>query len=283
VIPNPMSSPAGRSRIVRTHFNSNPGASQCRLCFASQPGWRTESPGPDVGAARPLERAHIERLGLRPGWRCLEAGCGNGSIARWLASRVAPSGHVVASDLDITYVAGLQLPCLEVRKLDVLSDAIEDGTYDFVVARAMLHHIADPQLALRRMLAALKPGGVLLSIEPDMLPCTVAEPEPVRTFWQGWLQWSPVLASTTSSDARLPHGSMLSACRTLPAKATPRASTAARPGPGIGSIHFTSCARRCSSRIKSPRNPRAARHPLPRPALLDQRHHLHCNWGRKPA
>jgi SAM-dependent methyltransferase len=138
----------------------------------------------------PLERAHIERLGLRPGWRCLEAGCGNGSIARWLASRVAPSGHVVASDLDITYVAGLQLPCLEVRKLDVLSDAIEDGTYDFVVARAMLHHIADPQLALRRMLAALKPGGVLLSIEPDMLPCTVAEPEPVRTFWQGWLQWS---------------------------------------------------------------------------------------------
>ncbi len=138
----------------------------------------------------PLERAHIERLGLRPGWRCLEVGCGNGSIARWLASRVTPSGHTVASDLDVTYVAGLQLPCLEVRRLDVLNDAIEDATYDFVVARAMLHHIADPHLALQRMLAALKPGGVLLSIEPDMLPCTVAEPEPVRTFWQGWLQWS---------------------------------------------------------------------------------------------
>ena len=138
----------------------------------------------------PLERAHIERLGLRPGWRCLEVGCGNGSIARWLASRVTPSGHMVVSDLDTTYVAGLQLPCLEVRSLDVLNDAIEEATYDFVVARAMLHHIADPQLALRRMLAALKPGGVLLSIEPDMLPCTVAEPEPVRTFWQGWLQWS---------------------------------------------------------------------------------------------
>jgi len=23
-----------------------------------------------------------------------------------------------------------------------------------------------------------------------MLPATVAEPEPLRTFWQGWLQWS---------------------------------------------------------------------------------------------
>jgi hypothetical protein len=40
------------------------------------------------------------------------------------------------------------------------------------------------------MLTALKPGGVLLSIEPDMLPCTVAEPALMRTFWQGWLNWS---------------------------------------------------------------------------------------------
>ena len=40
------------------------------------------------------------------------------------------------------------------------------------------------------MLTALKPGGVLLSIEPDMLPCTVAEPASMRAFWQGWLNWS---------------------------------------------------------------------------------------------
>lgn len=40
------------------------------------------------------------------------------------------------------------------------------------------------------MVKALKPGGVLLSIEPDMLPCTVAEPESMRSFWQQWLAWS---------------------------------------------------------------------------------------------
>jgi hypothetical protein len=45
-------------------------------------------------------------------------------------------------------------------------------------------------MALQRMVAALKPGGVLLSIEPDMLPCTVAEPDAMRAFWQGWLKWS---------------------------------------------------------------------------------------------
>lgn len=96
----------------------------------------------------PFERSHIERLGLREGWRCLEVGCGNGSIARWLAERVAPSGHVVASDLDISYIDSDQRPCLEVRKLDVLHDAIEEGEYDLVVARALLHHLPSARQAL---------------------------------------------------------------------------------------------------------------------------------------
>jgi len=30
----------------------------------------------------PLERSYIDRLGVREGWRCLESGSGNGSIAR---------------------------------------------------------------------------------------------------------------------------------------------------------------------------------------------------------
>ena len=138
----------------------------------------------------PLERAHIDRLGVGPGWRCLELGAGNGSIARVLAGIVATSGHVVASDIDVRYMADLHVPCLEVRRLDVMGDAIEEKAYDFVVARALLHHLPDRRSALRRMVEALKPGGVILSIEPDMLPCTVAEPASMRAFWQAWLKWS---------------------------------------------------------------------------------------------
>jgi SAM-dependent methyltransferase len=48
----------------------------------------------------PFEITHIARLGVGPGWRCLELGCGNGSIAKALAQRVAPTGRVVASDID---------------------------------------------------------------------------------------------------------------------------------------------------------------------------------------
>jgi SAM-dependent methyltransferase len=138
----------------------------------------------------PNERARFSPLGVGPGWRCLELGCGNGSIAQALAEAVGPTGHVVASDIDLAYLADLRMPGLEVRRIDILQDVIEEGYYDFVVARALLHHLTPARSALERMIAALKPGGVLLSIEPDMLPCTVTEPEAMRTFWQGWLKWS---------------------------------------------------------------------------------------------
>jgi SAM-dependent methyltransferase len=112
------------------------------------------------------------------------------TIAQVLAERVAPTGHVVASDIDLAYIVNLQMPCLEVRRIDVLEDVIEEGSFDFVVARALLHHLTPARKALERMISALKPGGVLLSVEPDMLPCTVAEPDSMHAFWQGWLKWS---------------------------------------------------------------------------------------------
>src|SRR5215470_5804603 len=138
----------------------------------------------------PLELAHIGKLGVGPGWRCLEVGCGNGSISQALAARVAPSGQVVASDIDISYLGDLKAPGLEVRRIDVLHDEIEKGFYDLVVARALLHHLTPASKALGRMVDALKPGGVLLSIEPDMTPCTMTEPDSMRAFWQAWLKWS---------------------------------------------------------------------------------------------
>jgi len=138
----------------------------------------------------PLHRSCIEQVGLQAGWRCLEVGCGNGSISEWLAARVAPRGHVVASDIDLSYVANLAAPNLEVRQLNILEDPVEQGTYDLVTARAVLHHLHFPGKAIQRMVSALKPGGVFLSIEPDMLPATATEPESLRGFWHGWFQWA---------------------------------------------------------------------------------------------
>ncbi len=44
---------------------------------------------------------------VQPGWRCLEVGAGRGSMAVWLAERVGDTGHVVATDIDVSYLKRL--------------------------------------------------------------------------------------------------------------------------------------------------------------------------------
>ena len=58
---------------------------------------------------RPLVTA-LHRLGLGPGWRCLEVGAGSGSVARWLAAKVGPEGSVLATDIDTRWVDTGGLP-----------------------------------------------------------------------------------------------------------------------------------------------------------------------------
>ena len=81
----------------------------------------------------PLSRQR--RALVQPGWRCLEVGAGRGSMAVWLAQQVGPSGHVVATDVDTTYLDRLHLPNLEVRRHNILDDSLDlpkPGTFDLV-------------------------------------------------------------------------------------------------------------------------------------------------------
>jgi len=105
--------------------------------------------------------------GVAPGWSCLEVGGGGGSIARWLAERVGREGRVLATDLDTTVLAESAAPNLEVRAHDVLTDDLPVGAFDLVHLRLVLAWVADPALALERLVAALKPGGVIVAEEMD--------------------------------------------------------------------------------------------------------------------
>ncbi|MEZ0294157.1 MAG: trans-aconitate 2-methyltransferase [Solirubrobacteraceae bacterium] len=137
----------------------------------------------------PMHRRHIEQLGIGPGARTLEVGCGNGSISAWLAERVAPGGRAVAVDLDLSLVDA-DLPDLELREADIVAAVVEPRDFDLVTARAVLHHVADARAAVANLVASVRPGGAILLIEPDFLPVSVAEPPDVRAFWEGWLAWS---------------------------------------------------------------------------------------------
>ena len=110
----------------------------------------------------------LDRLGVGPGWRCLEVGGGRGSVARRLAERVGPSGHVLAVDLDLTLLADLESDVVSVRRMDITRDTLPVG-FDLVHARHVVSHLADRHDALRRLTSCLRPGGILLIEEADFV------------------------------------------------------------------------------------------------------------------
>lgn len=136
----------------------------------------------------PMHRRQLDRLGVRPGSRTLEVGCGNGSMTAWLAGRVAPGGQAVGVDLDLSLVADRS--AADFRQADILAGPVEPAAFDVVTCRAVLHHVGNPGAAMASLVASARPGAAVLVIEPDFLPASVAGPAPVRDFWQGWLAWS---------------------------------------------------------------------------------------------
>lgn len=107
----------------------------------------------------------LKDLGVVSGWRCLEVGAGHGSITRWLSDRVGAAGSVVAADIDTRFLTGLP-ENVDVRELDI-GDLELEPDFDLAHCRALLMHLPDPAGALARILAALRPGGVLLAEEGD--------------------------------------------------------------------------------------------------------------------
>jgi SAM-dependent methyltransferase len=119
------------------------------------------------------------KLGVGPGTRALEVGCGNGSISAWLGERAARGGRVVALDLDLSLVdaGGTNV---EFRQGDILAAPIERGSTSSQLA--VLHHLTDAQAAIASLVASVRHGGAILLIEPDSLPVSIAEPSEIRTF-----------------------------------------------------------------------------------------------------
>src|SRR5215470_6651780 len=77
-----------------------------------------------AGLERALDegtRAHLLRLGVGPGRRCIEVGAGGGAVAFWLAERVAPDGRVVATDLETDFLEAEAAghPVLDVMRHDI--------------------------------------------------------------------------------------------------------------------------------------------------------------------
>lgn len=109
--------------------------------------------------------SRLSSLGELTGRRCLELGAGNGSIAGWLADQAGPSGHVLATDINIRHIPTDR--GYSVVRHDLTSDPFPDGSWDLIHARLVLRHVPGRHEILGRLAGALAPGGALVIEEWD--------------------------------------------------------------------------------------------------------------------
>jgi SAM-dependent methyltransferase len=80
----------------------------------------------------------------------------------------------VATDLDTGFLEQLTEENLEVRRHDIVTDPLDEGHYDLIHARLVLEHIPQRDQVLRRLAAALRPGGWLVVEDFDWSSLQVA-------------------------------------------------------------------------------------------------------------
>ena len=130
----------------------------------------------------PKTKRRALALGVGDGWRCLEIGAGGGSIALWLSEQVGAKGSVVATDINIVLLKSIERPNLQALQHDILSGTPADGNFDLVHSRWILHHLPKPEVAIRHMISALRPGGWLLLEEVDFFPVHASDNADYRDF-----------------------------------------------------------------------------------------------------
>ncbi len=124
------------------------------------------------GIWEPATTRLLDRVGIAPGARCLDVGCGPGEVLRLLAERTGPGGSVTGVDVD----GAVGREALSVLRATVETpvDFVEGDArdldlpaFDVVYVRLVLMHLADPVAFLRRLHDLVAPGGVLVVQDYD--------------------------------------------------------------------------------------------------------------------
>ncbi len=114
----------------------------------------------------PTARELFDRMGVRRGWKVLEVGPGQGSLHMELRRRI--SGPVDAVEHSAAFAARLRILCARdglgpgtIWESDLRDAPLPEAQYDLVFARWVFLFLPEPEAQLRKLVRALKPGGLL--------------------------------------------------------------------------------------------------------------------------
>ena len=140
--------------------------------------------------SEPLAGQFAAWLGLVPGQRVLDVGCGPGALTRVLAAVVGP-GQVSAIDPSDSFVAAVRerVPGVEVRSGVAEKLPWPDSAFDCTASQLAVHLMADPQAGIAEMARVTRPGGVVAATVWDLAGGTA----PVSLFWRGAQEVDPAV------------------------------------------------------------------------------------------
>ena len=125
-----------------------------------------------MGQDRRWRRIAVKMSGARRGDRVLDVACGTGPLARALARRVGPSGHVVGVDFSqqMLDVAGTRrhprrAAPVEYQWADAQQLPFPDDGFDVATIAFGIRNVDEPRLAVSEMARVVAPGGRVVLLE----------------------------------------------------------------------------------------------------------------------
>jgi SAM-dependent methyltransferase len=122
-------------------------------------------------------------LELRPGMRIADFGCGWGFLGHLLLPLISPGGRVDGFELQDELIqrgreriteAG-QSGRIVIHQADITNlDEVQDDRYSLAICQTVLMHLNRPDKALAEMSRVVKPGGLVVAIEPDLLAASAS-------------------------------------------------------------------------------------------------------------
>jgi 2-polyprenyl-3-methyl-5-hydroxy-6-metoxy-1,4-benzoquinol methylase len=107
-------------------------------------------------------------IGITPGARVLDVGCGNGDLSRYVAGLAGPAGEIVAIDrseqalaMARTIDADPGAAPIHYRAVDLSGDLPDLGRFDAIVGRRVLMYLPDAARTLERLAAMARPDAIL--------------------------------------------------------------------------------------------------------------------------
>jgi len=129
-----------------------------------------EGRGQAPGYVRML-RNLVDEVGLRPGERILEVGCGSGAMARWLAGHTGGAHPIMAVDINRYLLQEAQALARTAGVQDVITFgegngealALPDGRFDVTLSLTVLEE-GDADRMLAELVRVTRPGGRVAAI-----------------------------------------------------------------------------------------------------------------------